>query len=235
MPPKRSPEELRLELKACAAIAPDAKGFNRRCVLPYRLSTEHVRQAMQGFTEFLAFVNLQLNGKGIPRLETMLMPANFSSMVGEFISANVPRYCASLVKNRYHNGHPDMIPAGKYPGDAAQHVAEGIEIKASRYLKGWQGHNPEDVWLSVFVFESGRPTDEYKGVRPIPFRFLAVYCARLKKADWQFAGRSEKSRRTITASVRPSGYEKMVANWVYRVRDRSVLERLQTLGTGNAD
>jgi hypothetical protein len=40
--------------------------------------------------------------------------------------------------------------------------------------------------------------------------------ARLDKEDWSFSGRSESSRRTITASVTKSGYEKMMANWIYR-------------------
>ena len=39
---------------------------------------------MNEFIDFIGFVNQQLNGRGILRLETMLMPANFSSIVGEF-------------------------------------------------------------------------------------------------------------------------------------------------------
>ncbi len=42
------------------------------------------------------------------------MPANFSSMVGEFMSATIPKYCKTLAKNTYHNGHPDLVPAGKF-------------------------------------------------------------------------------------------------------------------------
>jgi hypothetical protein len=34
---------------------------------------------MQGFLDFLGFVNQQLNTRELQRLETMLMPANFSS------------------------------------------------------------------------------------------------------------------------------------------------------------
>ena len=40
--------------------------------------------------------------------------------------------------------------------------------------------------------------------------------ARLVKSDWNFAGRKGESRRTITASVTKSGYEKMTANWLYK-------------------
>ncbi|MDQ3803439.1 MAG: hypothetical protein M3416_06365 [Acidobacteriota bacterium] len=144
------------------------------------------------------------------------MPANFSSIVGEFMASGIPKYWPTLAKNQYHNGHPDMIPRGQFPNDAAQHAAEGIEIKGSRYLKGWQGHNPEDTWLMAFVFDGNRPADAAKGVAPRPFGFMLVVGARLTKADWRYAGRSETSRRTITASVTRSGYEKMMANWIYK-------------------
>ena len=105
-----------------------------------------------------------------------------------------------------------MIPAGMFPGDGAQHASAGIEIKASRYLRGWQGHNPEDVWLMVYVFDSNRPKD----AEPRPFRFEMVVGARLTKSDWLFSGRSETSQRTITASVTDSGYQKMIANWIFK-------------------
>jgi len=67
----------------------------------------------------------------------------------------------------------------------------------------------------VFVFDSNRPTDQQKGIEPRPFKFLSVLGARLIKDDWLYAGRSETSRRTITASVTRTGYEKMITNWIY--------------------
>lgn len=146
----------------------------------------------------------------------MLMPANFSSIVSEFMTVTIPKHCSSLVKNRYHNGHPDLIPAGRFPNDAIQHTEEGIEIKASRHESGWQGHNPENIWLMVFVFDSSSSADVTKGIEPKPFRFVKIVGARLRTDDWSFSGRSETSRRTITASVIKSGYQKMMANWIYK-------------------
>lgn len=201
-------------------LVPEAmnpEGFDFGASLPHGLAVGHVRSAMRDFVDFLGFINEQLATRKIERLETMLMPANFSSIVGEFMNSGIPKHCPSLVKNRYHNGHPDLIPAGAYPGDAAQHADQGIEVKASRYLRGWQGHNPEDTWLMVFMFDSNRPDDGAKGVEPRPFRFVRVAGARLSKDDWTFSGRSATSRRTITASVNPSGYEKMMANRSYDV------------------
>ena len=198
-------------------VAPDPDGFNPKARIPFGLNTNHVLAAMLEFTEFLRLVDGSLIRKRIPRLEDMLMPANFSSIVGEFMASSIPKYCKTIVKNRYHNGHPDMLPAGKYKDDMAQHAgADGIEVKGSRYLRGWQGHNAEDAWLMVFMFESSRPADKGKGIPPKPFRFLMVAGALLKKGDWLFAGRTGESRRTITASVTRSGYEKMLANWIYK-------------------
>jgi hypothetical protein len=144
----------------------------------------------------------------------MLMPANFSSIVGEFIATSLPKYCPTIARNRYHNGHPDLVPVGLYHDDAAQYGHEGIEIKASRYLRGWQGHNPETTWLLVFCFASNIPADALKGAGPRPFRFMLVAGALLATEDWAFSGRSTTSRRTITASVTKSGYDKMLANWI---------------------
>jgi hypothetical protein len=203
------------EFNACTPQALLENGFNSGAALPYGLEVTHIRQAMQDFLEFLGFINSQLNSKGLERLETMLMPANFSSIVGEFMSSTIPKHCEALVKNRYHNGHPDLIPISTFVNDAVQHADIGIEIKASRYLRGWQGHNPEDVWLMVFIFDSNRPKDTV----PKPFRFIRVVGAQLTKADWLFAGRSATSRRTITASVTSSGFEKMMANWIYEGLD----------------
>lgn len=203
-----------LERAACTPESVAVTGFNADTVLPYGLTAEHVRLAMSDFLGFLGFVNQQLNTKEMERLESIVMPANFSSIVGEFMGARIPKHCPAIVKNAYHNGHPDLIPAGVFPNNAVQHATEGIEIKASRYLRGWQGHNPEDAWLMVFVFDSNRPTDYLTD--PKPFRFVMVVGAQLTKEDWLFAGRSATSRRTITASVTRSGYDKMMANWIYK-------------------
>lgn len=218
-----------LELAACTPHPVEVSGFNPATVLPYGLTIEHVRLAMQDFTDFLGFINTQLRTRVIERLEVMLMPANFSSIVGEFMASGIPKHCPTLAKNQYHNGHPDMIPKGMFPNDAVQHAGEGIEIKGSRYLRGWQGHNPEDTWLMVFVFDSSRPVDASKGVAPRRFKFVMVAGARLTKADWLFAGRSETSRRTITASVTRSGYEKMMGNYIYKAPDVTPAEIKQAL------
>ncbi len=203
------------ELVACSATHVKAENFNENCKLPHGLTHEHVRSAMGDFVDFLGFINTQLNSRSMPRFEKFLMPANFSSMVGEFMNMSIPKYCHTIVKNKYHNGHPDLIPAGRFPNDQIQYSDVGLEIKGSRHLRGWQGHNPEAVWLMVFCFDSNTSNDDKKSIGAKPFKFTGVYAAKLLTSDWAFSGRSETSRRTITASVTKSGVEKMKSNWVY--------------------
>ena len=94
-----------------------------------------------------------------------------------------------------------MVPLERFPEDAIQHADEGIEIKGSRYLRGWQGHNPESTWLMVFMFDSNRPVDSTKNINPKPFRFVAVFGAQLTKDDWQFSGRSETSDEQLLPAL----------------------------------
>lgn len=202
-----------LEKIACTPIAVDPNRFNRKARLPFGCTVEAVQKSMEAFVEFLGFLNQQLRTRDLPRIEMLMMPANFSSLVGEFIVSSVPKYYSGLVKNRFHNGHPDLIPKSCYPDDRILHGKEGIEVKASRYLKGWQGHNAEDCWLMVFVFQANSSSD-HTGP-PVPFKFLKAYGAQLQKSDWKFAGRSETSRRTITASVTNTGELKLKTNWIY--------------------
>ncbi len=205
-----------LERAACTPKALNPSGFNPAAILPHGCTIDHVRSAMQDFLDFLEFINTQLHSKALQRLESMLMPANFSSLVGEYFIAALPKYCATLVKNAYHNGHPDLIPKGYYPGDAVQYGHDGIGVKASRSMRGWQGHNPEESWLLVLVYTASRGNDKARNVLPIPFHFDGVFGAQLEKRDWTYSGRSETSRRTITASVNPRGFAKMTSNWIYR-------------------
>lgn len=206
------------ETIACTPYTPDDRYLNSSARIPFDCVPEHVFKAMREFCSFLGFVNQQLHSRQLPRLESFLMPANFSSIVGEFMALTIPKHCATLARNTYHNGHPDLLPAGLFPNNAVQHAHEGIEIKASRYTRGWQGHNAEASWVMVFVFEANGVRDYDRGIAPRPFKFLRVVGAQLTEADWKFSGRTGESRRTITASVRPSGFNKLMANIIYEHR-----------------
>ena len=108
-----------LDLAFCIPEQPKLEDFNTNARIPFGVEAEHVFKAMVDFTDFLRTVDTELVRKKMARLEDMLMPANFSSIVGEFVTSNLPKHCLTIAKNSYHNGHPDLLPAGKYPGNAA--------------------------------------------------------------------------------------------------------------------
>ena len=70
---------------ACNPLPVENENFNPNAKLPYGCTPRHIQLAMNEFIDFLGFVNQQLQTREMPRLEAMLMPANFSGMVSEFI------------------------------------------------------------------------------------------------------------------------------------------------------
>jgi hypothetical protein len=204
------------ELAACTPETVNPDWFNLATVLPYGLTIEYIQRTMTEFLDLLCFLNYQLRSKSYPRLERLLKLATFSGFVGEFMVSGIPKHCLGLVENLYHNGHPDLIPAGVFPNDEVEHGDTGVEVKGSRNKSGWQGHNAENAWLMVFVCDANGYNDDRKAVPPRPFQFVKVVGAQLVEEDWSFSGRSPTSRRTNTATVKKSGRLKMEANWIYK-------------------
>jgi hypothetical protein len=189
------------------------RGLNYDARLPYGLRVAEVRAALEDIYDFLHNVNRFLTEKGWERLEETLMGATFSGMISELVVQSMSRQSASMIRNRYHNGRPDLLPRGRYEGDAVLRGEEGVEVKASRNDSGWQGHNVESGWIMIFQYRldvASEPVEERE-----PTKFVRVLAAQLNEEDWSFSGRGEGSRRTITASILRSGTEKLLANPVY--------------------
>jgi hypothetical protein len=189
------------------------KGFNHDITLPYGLRVAEVRAAIEDIYDFLHNVNRFLTERGWDRLEETLLAATFSGVISEMVVQSTSKQSASLIKNQHHNGRPDLVPRGHYPNDAALRGEEGVEVKASRYASGWQGHNIESGWIMICQYQvdiQSQPVENRE-----PTKFVRVLIARLDDADWSFSGRREGSRRTITASILRSGTEKLLANPVY--------------------
>jgi hypothetical protein len=196
---------------------PEQDGFNPQASIPFGVTTEHLYESMKEFTTFVGFIDAQLRAQKMARFEDILMAANFNGMVGEFMTRTIPKYCRTVVKNSRHNGHPDILPAGKYPNDSAQQAGtDGIEIRASRYLKSWQAHKAEDMWLMMFVFHSGRHNP--KPTEQDGFKFLIVAGGLLAKADWP-TRKSETGHAMTGESVTTSAAERMMSNWIYKCKE----------------
>ena len=183
-------------------------------MIPFGITTEHIFTSMKDFVAFMGFIDAELRSQGMAPFEDTLMAANFSIMVGDFMSRTIPKYCKTVVRNGHRAGHPDILPAGKYPNDSAKHSgSDGIEIRASRYLKSWQTRKAEDIWLMMFVFQSGRL--DPRVAEHVGFKFLIVAGGPLTTDDWP-AKRSETSQTMIGESVSNTGAQKMMANWIYK-------------------
>jgi len=193
--------------------------FNPNVVLPYGLLLADVKATLENAHDFVFNLNQMLVNQLGLRIEDILMPATFSGMLSEFLVRQLSSHSKTLTRNLYHNGHPDLIPVGRYPGDTVQYGHDGVEVKTSRYASGWQGHNPEKIWIIIFRY-SNDPHKPEKDTRQLeqrlPFQMVEVLMAELEKGDWSAQGRKSGSRRTPTASIVASGTVKLRANWIYR-------------------
>jgi len=192
--------------------------------LPYGLTHTAVVRAINDMYAYLHAINRASIDHGYERLDDFMQKAAFSGLLSDLSVRSIAREtevegaAPGLRANLHHNGRPDLVPRGAYIGDAVLHGDEGIEVKASRALSGWQGHNIEAGYLMVVQFTPDLLTQPV--YERAPTTITRVMVALLDESDWSFSGRGENSRRTATASVRPSGYAKLVANAVY-VRGRA--------------
>ena len=129
---------------------------------------------MQDFIDFLGFHQRAIEHEANRAARIVLMPANFSSMVGEFMAAAIPKYCQRSFGTSTTTGTRICCPRGRYPGDSILHGPEESRSKASPPCQRLAGPQPEDVWLMVFVFDSNTSRDAGLGIEPRPFRFVKV-------------------------------------------------------------
>jgi hypothetical protein len=186
------------------------KGFDEAVELPYGLRASEIKAAIDDIYDFLYTMNKFMVEHGWERLEETLSAATFSGVISELFVAGVSKRSATVIANRYHNGRPDLVPRGVYPGDRSQRGDEGIEVKASRRSAGWQGHNKESGWLMMCQYSVDIETEPASEREPT--RVVRVLCARLEESDWSFSGRKEGSRRTPTATISRA---KLIASVVY--------------------
>jgi hypothetical protein len=188
--------------------------FNPDAELPYGLTVTEVKAAINAAYDLLHDVNTFLVGRGYSRLEDLLLGNAFAGLLSEVLVKNLADHSPALVHNTYVGGYPDLILPGVYPDDAALKATDGIEVKASKQKGGWQGHNPEEGWVMVFRYTIDTKTMPIEDREPT--EVVEVLAAQLEMGDWNFSGRSETSRRTITASINRYGMQKLRANPIYR-------------------
>lgn len=193
-------------------LVPNADGFNRSAVLPYALRTADFELAMQDIYDLLADINSALLRRDLRRLEETVRPAVFSGILSDAITSAVARHSRVLTANQFHNGHPDLIPEGKYPRNRVNAGEDGVEIKATRGRGGVDAHGARVAWLCVFRYEVDSVTEPE--IDRMPTEITEVLLAKLELDDFRRNARGTLG--TPTASPNRSGLVKLRQNWVYR-------------------
>lgn len=188
-------------------------GFNAAVDLPYGLTVDEVRAALNDVYDFLHDINSFLISRGYDRLEETILGNSLSGFISELVVKRIGAASRTLTRNGKIGGHPDLIPLGRHPGNSVLRGEEGIEVKTSIRAGGWEGHNPERSWILVVQYAVDVLTDPARDRRPS--EILKVMCALLEEDDWKFSGRTGASRRTPTASIVKSGTAKLHESAIY--------------------
>ena len=190
----------------------DDRRFNHGAILPYELRLLDYQAAMQDVYDFFFDVNGFLAAKGLGRLEDTLRKAILSGMLSDMLTASMAAHARTLVENQHHNGHPDLVVKGVYPGDAVKAGAEGVEIKTTLKKGGAvDTHGARDQWFCVFVYQVDNLTEPVADRHPL--RFTEIYLSKVAIADFRRNERGELGTRTATLHAK--GAAKLRRNWVY--------------------
>jgi hypothetical protein len=193
----------------------DRAKLNSAAKLPFELRLDDFAIAMQDVYDFFHDVNVGLVGKGLERLDDMLRPANMSGLISDMLTASVAKHSRTLAQNEYHNGHPDLIVKGVYPGNSAKAGSEGIEIKTTRKVGGAVDlHGARDQWMCVFVYEVDNETEPARDRRPMTF--TEAYLGQVVIDDFRKNPRGALGTRTAT--LHKDGIAKLRGNWIYKLK-----------------
>ena len=191
----------------------DASKFNEGLELPYSLRQADFGLVMQDVYDFFHEVNQLLAGKGLKRLDDMLRPAAMSGIISDMVTASVAQHSRTLVENRFHNGHPDLVVQGVYPNDAAQAGEQGVEIKSTRAKGGAvDTHGARDQWMCVFVYRVDNETEP--AIDRAPMKFTEIYLGHVTIDDFRL-NRRLTDTGTRTATLHKDGIRKLRQSWVY--------------------
>lgn len=191
---------------------PDLDRFNPAAELPYGLRLADFQLALQDVYDLLFDINTALITRGVRRLEETVRPAIFSGVLSDALTAAVARHARVLTENGYHNGHPDLIPQGRYANDAVAAGEDGVEVKATKGRGAVDTHGARDSWLCVFRYMVDSETEPM--VDRAPTRIAEILLGRLTVDDFRKNPRGELGTRT--ASPNKAGLAKLRANWIYR-------------------
>lgn len=192
----------------------DREAFNAELELPFTLRLNDFEIALQDVYDFFYDVNLLFQKKGLPRLDDELRPAIMSGLLSDMLTASLAKHARSLTQNRYFNGHPDLIVAGRYPDNKVRSGIDGVEIKTTRKAGGAvDTHGAREQWMCVFVYEVDNSSEPAEHRRPM--RFKEIYLGHVVPEDFRRNDRGELGTRTATLDR--AGIAKLRRSWLYRL------------------
>jgi hypothetical protein len=191
----------------------DKKGFNSSLKLPYALRADVFGIVMEDIYDLLHNINGGLVGRSLLPLESSVRGAIYSGLLSDLTSEALASHAVGLVKNTHSNGHPDLLPAGRYKKDGAQSAPQGVEVKVTKNKNGAVDmHSDRGAWYCVFTYVADYTTEPV--VDREPTRFTNIWLARLGAKDFRKNDRGPRGTRTATPNKK--GLEKLRANWLYR-------------------
>ncbi len=190
----------------------DTSAFNRALALPYALRRDHFAVAMTDIYEMLGTLNETLIQRGLLRIEESVRGAIYSGMLSDLIAEAVATHAPGLVTNNFPNGHPDLLPKGRYVDDAAQSAEEGVEVKVTNKPSGAVDmHGARPGWYCIFHYVADRVTEPV--VARAPTYFANIWLAQLDASHFRKNPRGELGTRTATPDR--GGIAHLKANWLY--------------------
>lgn len=194
--------------------SPDYSKFNPEALMPFELRIQDFQLALQDVYDFFFDVNSHLIGKGLQRLDDMLRPSIMSGLLSDMLTASLAKHSRVLTENLYHNGHPDLIVQGVYPGNAVNSGTEGIEIKTTRKSGGAvDTHGARNQWMCVWVYEVDNLTEPARDRKPMGF--TEIYLGEVTIDDFRKNARGELGTRTAT--LHKEGIKKLRENWIFKL------------------
>jgi hypothetical protein len=170
--------------------------------LPDGLTIDHLEQSMITVRRIFQAINQGLQTYGMPKISELLRHNQYSGMVSDFMTRALDM--TSEFKKLANTDFPDL---------QNKRTGTGLEVKASM-RDPWStvGHNVASGWFLTVEYdidESGLPD------------FRTVWIGELSESDFLWRGRSETSKRTITASVKRDSWNRKMK----KVFQRSFLDR----------
>jgi hypothetical protein len=185
----------------------DRSKFNRDLELPFSLRVSDFEAAMTDVYDFFFDVNSMLLGRGLARLDEMVRPAGLSGMLSDMLCDSLASHARGLTVNRHHNGHPDLLVKGRYPGDAVEAGTDGVEVKASRSYGGAvDTHGARNEWMCVFTYSVDNDPNA-SALNREPLTFQEIYIAEVVESDFRVNTRGP--RGTKTATLHREGLKKL--------------------------